>query len=59
MLPIFKALFWVTNPVPIKHAVNRAGFDAGNPRLPMAEADEAFTAKFDPVMDRYEVDLPV
>ena len=59
MLPIFKALFWVTNPVPIKHAVNRAGFDVGRPRLPMVEADDAFKAKFDPVMDRYPVDLPV
>ena len=59
MLPLFKALFWVTNPVPIKYAVNRAGFDAGKPRLPMYETDESFTSKFDPVMDRYDVDLPV
>ena len=59
MLPIFKALFWVTNPVPIKYAVNRAGFNAGPPRLPMWEADEAFKSKFDPVMDQYDVDLPV
>ena len=59
MLPLFKALFWVTNPVPIKYAVNRAGFDAGKPRLPMYEADASFTSKFDPVMDRYDVDLPV
>ena len=59
MLPIFNALFWVTNPVPIKYAVNRAGFDAGMPRLPMYEANNDFTSKFDPLMDRYEVDLPV
>ena len=59
MLPIFKALFWVTNPVPIKYAVNRAGFDAGPVRLPMAEPDDAFKARFDPVMDRYDIDLPV
>ena len=59
MLPIFKALFWVTNPVPIKYAVNRAGFDAGPTRLPMAPPDEDFKAKFDPVMDTYRVDLPV
>ena len=59
MLPIFKALFWVTNPVPIKHAVNRAGFDAGPTRLPMAPPDDDFKAKFDPVMDMYRVDLPV
>ncbi|MBM3957746.1 MAG: 4-hydroxy-tetrahydrodipicolinate synthase, partial [Gemmatimonadetes bacterium] len=25
LLPLFKALFWVTNPIPIKYAVNRAG----------------------------------
>ena len=59
MLPIFKALFWVTNPVPIKYAVNRAGFDAGPTRLPMAPPDDDFRAKFDPVMDMYGVDLPV
>ncbi len=59
LLPIFKALFWVTNPVPIKYAVNRAGFNAGKPRLPMVEADGAFKARFDPVMDRYDIDLPV
>ena len=59
MLPIFKALFWVTNPVPIKYAVNRAGFDAGPTRLPMAPPDDDFKAKFDPVMDMYRVDLPV
>ena len=59
MLPIFKALFWVTNPVPIKYAVNRAGFFAGPTRLPMAPPDEDFKAKFDKVMDTYKVDLPV
>ena len=59
MLPIFDALFWVTNPIPIKYAVNRAGFDVGQPRLPMTEAPEDFRKKFDPVMDKYEVDLPV
>ena len=26
MLPIFKALFWVTNPVPIKYAVNPVSY---------------------------------
>lgn len=59
MLPIFKALFWVTNPIPIKYAVNRAGLNAGMPRLPMVGPDEDFTSRFDPVMDRYHIDLPV
>jgi 4-hydroxy-tetrahydrodipicolinate synthase len=59
LLPLFKALFWVTSPAPIKYAVNRAGFKAGMPRLPMVEPDDAFKTKFDPVLDRYDVDLPV
>jgi 4-hydroxy-tetrahydrodipicolinate synthase len=58
LLPIFKALFWVTNPIPVRHAVNRSGFNAGPPRLPMIEPDEDFTSKFDPVMDSYVMDLP-
>jgi 4-hydroxy-tetrahydrodipicolinate synthase len=59
MLPIFKALFWVTNPIPIKYAVNRAGFNAGKPRLPLVDPDDDFKARFDEVMDRYAIDLPV
>ena len=59
MLPFFKAIFWVTNPVPIKYAVNRAGLDIGGPRLPLWGPDEAFKKKFDPVMDQYHVDLAV
>jgi 4-hydroxy-tetrahydrodipicolinate synthase len=59
LLPIFKALFWVTNPIPIRYAVNRAGFNAGPPRLPMIEPDDAFKVKFDAVMDEYDMDLSV
>lgn len=59
MLPLFNALFWITNPMPIRHAVNRAGFRAGPPRLPMIEPDESFTSKFNPVMDSYNIDLSV
>ena len=59
LLPIFNALFWVTNPIPIKSAGNRAGFQAGKNRLPLCDPDQAFTSKFDAVMDRYEVDLPI
>ena len=58
LLPLFKAIFWVTNPIPIKYAVNRAGFDIGKPRLPLWEADDDFTGKFDPLMDGYDIDLP-
>jgi len=59
LLPIFKAIFWVTNPVPIKYAVNRAGMDIGGTRLPLWGPDDDFKAKFNPVMDGYDIDLPV
>ena len=59
MLAIFKALFWVTNPVPIKYAVNRSGFNAGSPRVPMCLPDAGFRKKFEAVMDSYDIDLPV
>ena len=59
LLPLFKALFWVTNPIPIKYAVNRSGFKIGPNRLPLSDPDESFTSEFDKIMDLYEADLPV
>ncbi len=40
LLPIFKALFVTTNPVPVKAAMNLLGHNAGIPRLPLVEATE-------------------
>lgn len=60
MLPIFNALFYITNPIPVRYAMNRSGFDVGPARLPMVPEPaelEAFAAKFDPIMDQYEIDL--
>ena len=59
LLLFFNAIFWVTNPIPIRYALNRSGFHMGPPRLPMTEAPEDFKNKFDPVMDIYDMDLPV
>jgi len=60
MLPIFNALFYITNPIPVRYAMNRSGFDVGPARLPMvpdAAELKVFAAKFDPIMDHYEIDL--
>lgn len=51
LLLFFTSIFWVTNPIPIRYALNRSGFNIGPPRLPMVEAPEDFKKKFDPVMD--------
>ena len=57
LLLFFNAIFWVTNPIPIRYALNRSGFHMGPPRLPMTEAPDDFIAKFDPVMDQYDMDI--
>ncbi|HCV28513.1 MAG TPA: 4-hydroxy-tetrahydrodipicolinate synthase [Dehalococcoidia bacterium] len=60
LLPLFKAIFWVTNPIPIKYAVNRAGFDAGTHRLPMVtmeEADPGAKKRLDEMLDSYDMDI--
>ncbi|MBT4138128.1 MAG: 4-hydroxy-tetrahydrodipicolinate synthase [Candidatus Latescibacteria bacterium] len=57
LLPLFKALFWVTSPVPVKFAINRIGIDVGPTRLPLVPAEEAFIAKFNEILDHYQLDL--
>jgi 4-hydroxy-tetrahydrodipicolinate synthase len=59
LLPIFKVLFVVSNPIPVKYVVNQAGFNAGNPRLPLVPPDEKTAVQINEVVSRYEIDLPV
>jgi len=40
LLPVFKAMFINTNPIPVKAALNLKGFDVGSVRLPLLELDE-------------------
>lgn len=40
MFNIFKDLFIVTNPIPVKEALNMIGVNVGGLRLPLCEADE-------------------
>ena len=57
--PLFKALFIVSNPIPVKYALNVSGFNVGNPRLPLVPLDEKSAAQIDKILAGYEVDLPV
>ena len=59
LLPLFKGLFVVSNPIPVKYCVNLAGLDVGKPRLPLTEPDEATAAFLQDLLNRYEIDLPV
>ena len=39
LLPLFKALFCTTNPIPVKAALELSGWPVGAPRLPLLAAD--------------------
>lgn len=59
LLPLFKVMFIVSNPIPIKHALNHIGFDVGSPRLPLVPSDIKSAEQIERVMSNYEMDVPV
>ena len=59
LLPLFKVMFIVSNPIPIKHSLNQVGFNVGNTRLPLVPLDEKSVAQIHKVLANYEIDLPV
>lgn len=51
MVPLAKAMFIESNPIPIKAAVTKVtGIDAGDPRLPLTPISAAAEAKLDAVL---------
>jgi 4-hydroxy-tetrahydrodipicolinate synthase len=59
LLPLIDALFIVSNPVPVKYALNHIGFYVGKPRLPLTEPDEKSAALIKNTLKNYKIDLPV
>jgi 4-hydroxy-tetrahydrodipicolinate synthase len=59
LLPLVKALFIVSNPVPVKYALNQVGFKAGKPRLPLCEPDEKSAALIKETLKKYKIDLQI
>jgi 4-hydroxy-tetrahydrodipicolinate synthase len=59
LVPLVKALFIVSNPIPIKHALNHAGFPVGQPRLPLTPPDEKSAALIENTLKKYRLDLPL
>ena len=41
LLPLANACFVEVNPIPVKEAMNLLGFNAGTPRAPLTEMEEA------------------
>lgn len=59
LLPLVNALFIVSNPIPIKHALNYLGVPVGKPRLPLTPPDEKSAAAIEAVLKNYRIDLPL
>ena len=59
LLPLVNALFVISNPMPVKYAVNQAGLRVGKPRLPLTEPDEKTAAMLRDILKKYTIDLPV
>ena len=59
LLPFVNAMFVVANPIPVKYALNHAGFRVGKTRLPLTEPDEKSKAVIEQTLKNYKIDLPV
>ncbi|KAF0091557.1 MAG: dihydrodipicolinate synthase [Fusobacteria bacterium] len=52
---VFRDLFCDTNPVPIKYALSKIGFDTEEVRLPMVELDDKYKKIIDDMMKRHNL----
>jgi len=59
LMPLINALFVVSNPIPVKYALNQIGFNVGKPRLPLTEPDEKTAKIIKDTLKDYKIDLPV
>ena len=57
MLPLVDAMFIVSNPAPVKYALNHVGFNVGKPRLPLIEPDEKSAAFIRETLKNYTIDI--
>ncbi len=59
LLPLINALFIVSNPIPVKYALNHVGFRVGKPRLPLTEPDDKSKAMIEATLKNYRIDLTI
>lgn len=53
LMPLFKALFMLTNPVPLKAALALTGRDMGEPRLPLISLPEDMRLELKALLSKY------
>lgn len=54
-IPIIKALFRETNPIPVKAALNLMGYHFGTPRLPLVEMSSSNKELLEKAMKEYKI----
>ncbi len=59
LLPLFKVLFVMSNPIPVKYSLNQVGFNVGQPRLPLVPPGEGSASRIRAVLANYDIDLPI
>ena len=59
LLPLFKVMFIVSNPIPLKYSLNHVGFNVGPMRLPLVPPDDKSAEKIRDVLSNYDIDLPI
>lgn len=55
MMPLCHAMFCDVNPIPVKYAMNRLGWDAGECRLPLVEPDAKHKKQIDEVLKSFRL----
>ena len=53
LYPLIKAMFWETNPIPVKTALNMMGMISGELRLPMFKMSESNKVKLQKMLQEY------
>lgn len=53
LLPLIRAMFSTTNPIPVKWAMRQLGFDAGECRLPLDELPDSLAQRLTPLIEQY------
>jgi 4-hydroxy-tetrahydrodipicolinate synthase len=59
LLPLFKALFVTTNPIPVKAALRLQGWSVGDSRLPLSSATPEVVARLQPILQDLNLLTPV
>ena len=57
--PLVRDLFILSNPIPVKYALNKVGFPVGGHRLPLTPPDGDSAAAIMATLGKYEIDLPL